>query len=157
MKDNRPADLRTAEVVRDLANNICDFIRVTIDCPSKYNTGFMPLLDVQVKIEDKRVQYKFYKKQISNKRVIMASSALSGSVKRATLTQEAVRRLRNTDRSLAWSVSADILSEYSNDLRRSGYPEKFRSEVITAALKTFQKQCAASDSGETPLFRPTGC
>ena len=47
-----------------------------------------------------------------------------------------------------------ILSEYSNDLRRSGYPEKFRSEVITAALKTFEKQCAASDSGGTPLFRP---
>ena len=41
MIDNRPADLRTAEVVQDLANNICDYIRVTIDCPSKYDTGFM--------------------------------------------------------------------------------------------------------------------
>ena len=99
------------------------------------------LLDLQVKMENKKVQYVFYKKSIANKCVIMATSALAGSVKRATLTQEAVRRLRNTDRSLPWSISAEILSEYSNDLRRSGYSEKFRSEVITAAIKTFEKQC----------------
>ena len=54
MIDNRPADLRAAEVVQDLANNICGSIRVTIDCPSKYDTGFMPLLDLQVKMEDKK-------------------------------------------------------------------------------------------------------
>ena len=45
--DNRPANLRTAEVVQDLAKNICDFIKVTVDYPSKYDTGFMPLLDLQ--------------------------------------------------------------------------------------------------------------
>ena len=87
----------------------------------------------------------FYKKPIANKCVIMSNSALEGSVKRATLTQEAVRRLRNTDWSLPWSISAEIISEYSNDLRRSGYTNKFQSEVITAAIKTFEKQCAGPE------------
>ena len=58
--DNRPADLRTAEIVQDLANNICDFIKVTVDYPSKYDTGFMPLLDLQVRMMIKKVQYVFY-------------------------------------------------------------------------------------------------
>ena len=40
--DDRPGDLRTAEVVRDLANNIFEFIKVTIDCPSLNPTGLMP-------------------------------------------------------------------------------------------------------------------
>ena len=152
--DSRPADLRTAEIVRDLANNIFPFIKVTIDCPSMHESGFMPILDLQVRMVDKKVQYKFYKKPISSKYVILAQSALPGGVKRATLTQDAVRRLRNTDRSLPWSVSADILSEYSNDLRRSGYSEKFRAEVITAAIRGFQQQCEVSDNGGTPLYRP---
>ena len=57
--DSRPADLRTAEIVRDLANNIYPFIKVTIDCPSMHESGFMPILDLQVRMVDKKVQHKF--------------------------------------------------------------------------------------------------
>ena len=62
--DNRAADIRTAETVQELANNICDFIKVTVDYPSKHDTGFMPLLDLQVKMENKKVQYVFTRKQL---------------------------------------------------------------------------------------------
>ena len=114
----------------------------------------MPILDLKCKVVNKKIQYIFYKKEISNKRVILAESALPGDVKRASLTQEVIRRLRNTDITLPWSVKAEILSEFSNDLRRSGYTEKFRAQVISAGIAGFQKQCEASENGGTPLFRP---
>ena len=53
--DNRHANLRTAKAVQDLANNICDFIKVTVEYPSKYETGFMPILNLQVKVKNKKV------------------------------------------------------------------------------------------------------
>ena len=65
-----------------------------------------------------------------------------------------IRRLRYTDRSLPWSVKTKILSEYSNELRLSGYEHSFRAEVIEAAIKGFRRQAATSDAGGTPLFRP---
>ena len=39
-------------------------------------------------------------------------------------------------------------------MRISGYDHQFRAQIIQAALTGFRKQCVASDSGGTPLFRP---
>ena len=72
-------------------------------------------------------------------------------IKRNSLIQEGVRRLRNTSRSLAWEVKADILSEFSNKLRVSGYKERYRLEVIQASLGVYDKQCSLSDKGVRPL------
>ena len=89
--------------------------------------------------------------------MILSSSAFPPNVKRASLTEGAIRRLRYTDRTLPWQEAADILSEYSNELRISGYDHKFRAEIIQAALTGFQRQSAASDSGSgPPLFRSRG-
>ena len=87
------------------------------DSPSNHQSGFMPMLDVQVKVsEQNKVIYKFYKKPISSKKVILVNSALPANVKRASLTEGALRRLRYTDRTLPWPEIAEILSEYSNEM-----------------------------------------
>ena len=85
---------------------------------------------------------------------IMASSALPPNVKRATMTNEVLRRLRNTRRDLPWSVFADTISEFSNDMRDMGYGESFRGKVIKAALTGYRRQCELADTGVRPLHRP---
>jgi len=84
----------------------------------------------------------------------MASSALPPNVKRATLTNEVLRRLRNTKRSLPWSVFADTITEYSNDMKNMGYNQSFRANVIQAALTGYRRQCSLADMGARPLHRP---
>ena len=116
-----PADQRTAKIFQSVANSICDFMQVTFDCPSLHESGFMPLLDIQVCMKNRnKILYKFYKKPIATKKVILSNSALPKNVKRASLTEGAIRRLRHTDQSLPWSEVSAILSEYSNELRLSG-------------------------------------
>ena len=41
---------------------------------------------------------------------------------------------RNTKRSLPWEVKAEILSEFSNSMSRSGYSEEFRLDVIRCEM-----------------------
>ena len=56
-------------------------------------------MDVKVNGNEKeqnRIDFEFYDKPTKNPRVILADSALSFSKKRTILTQEALRRLRNT-------------------------------------------------------------
>ena len=68
---------------------------------------------------------------------MMATSALPGNVKRSSLIQEVIRRLKNTRRSMDWEVKADILSEFSNSMRISGYSEEFRLEIIKSGIEAF--------------------
>ena len=149
-----PGDQRTAKLFLEIANSVCDFIKVTVDCPSLHSDGFMPILDTQVKIQDNKCIYKFYKKKVANPLLMLESSAMPRKVKRNTLVQEGIRRLRNTSRELPWSVKAEILSEFSHKMMLSGYNEKFRLEIIQSAVRGYDRQCDASDRGIKPLYRP---
>ena len=135
-----PGDERTSKLFGELGNSISSFIKLTTDYPSKHENGFMPLLDIQVKVENNQVKYKFYSKPMSSQYVILSKSAMSDKIKRNTLVQEAIRRLRNTSRDLPWELKAKILSEFSNKMMISGYSEQFRLEVIQSPVRGFEKQ-----------------
>ena len=102
-----PADLRTARILKEVGNSVCPFIKVSVDCPSNHSDGFLPILDLKTRIENNRVEYRFFKKTTANRMTIIASSALPPNVKRATMTNEVLRRLRNKEHGLPWSVFAD--------------------------------------------------
>ena len=116
--------------------------------------GWMPILDCQIRVEENEIQYKFFKKPMATPLVMMQTSALPANVKRSSLIQEVIRRLRNKKRSLPWEVKAEILSEFSNSMRMSGYSQEFRYDVIKSGIEGFERMCKTSDEGGTPLFRP---
>ena len=116
-----PADLRTARILNDVGNSVCPFISVTVNCASNHEDGFLPILDLKTRIINNEVEYRFFKKPSSSRITIMASSALPPNVKRATLTNEVLRRLRNAKGSLPWSVFFDTITEFSNDMKNMGY------------------------------------
>ena len=115
----------------------------------------MPLLDLQVKAsEDNRLEYKFYSKKVSNPLLLMSNSALSEKLKRNSLVQMAMTRLRNISRSLSWEVTADILTEFSQRMRWSGYSAQYRAEVLRDAVTGYERLLEQVDRGERPLHRP---
>ena len=149
-------DLRTARVLNDIGNDIASYLKFTVDCPSTNANGWMPLLATEVRVAaDNTIDYKFYEKPISSRYVMMQSSAMSAKVKMNTLTQEVIRRLRNTRVTLPWEdYQAPILTKFSKKMARSGYHQGYREEVIKSGVLGFERQLAASRSGDRPLFRP---
>ena len=87
--------------------------------------------------------------------VIMRKSAHPARMKRVTLVQEGIRILRNTRRSLGWEVMMEEMTDFAARLRDSGYDEAYRGEVIRDAVVGYERQVAASDRGEKPLYRPS--
>ena len=51
------------------------------------------------------------------------------AAKRTTLTQELMRRLRNTKKELSCQQKQTILSDLMQVLKNSGYSPKFREEI----------------------------
>ena len=149
-----PGDERTAKIILEIGNSVSEFINLTADYPSKHESGWMPLLDIQVRVRNNQVEHKFYKKEVSNPLLMLASSAMPIKIKRNSLAQEGIRRLRNTSRHLPWETKAEIMSEFSHKLMLSGYDEKFRLEIIKSAVTGYERQCERADNGGTPLYRP---
>ena len=62
-----PGDQRTALVLRDVANSICEFTTFKTDCPSANASGWMPLLDIQIQVQpNNNISWKFYEKAVSS-------------------------------------------------------------------------------------------
>ena len=89
---------------------------------------------------------------MKNSRVIMSNSALSISQKRTILTQEGLRRLRNTKVELGPEVQQKHLNKFMLKMRNSGYSEKFRKEILNSILNAFDKILNDDKNGVKPLF-----
>ena len=92
---NIPPDIRTMKEFIKMGSTINPDIKLTGDCPSLNPTRMMPALDVQLWVENGRVQYQHYRKPMANNLVMMRCSAQPEKTKRTSLTQEGIRVLRN--------------------------------------------------------------
>ena len=151
---NTPNDVSTAQRYQALADDILPYIKVTYDCPSRHPDGWMPVLDVKVRVEEQKIQFAHYRKPMCDDRLILARSAHSKKIKRLTAVNEGLRILRNTSRSLGWSFMAEELTELAFRLMKSGYDEQFRGEVMYDSTVGYERMIAESQSGGRPLYRP---
>ena len=154
---NIPHDKRTFSLVQQIANNIWPNIQFTVDVPSDNPSGLIPMLDMEVGINQLGlVTRKFYSKPMNTPFTIMSRSAHSWQIKRSTLTQEGVRRLLNTSINAPNSVKSQILSEWDLKMNRSGYDQNFRANVILSAIKIYNHKLITANSGGRPVYRPSG-
>ena len=100
------------------------------------------------------VLFQFYKKPMSNQTPNLMRSGLPEGSKRATVTNEIHRRLKNTSRELETSIVSKILREYMDELERGGYPIKWREEVLYSALIGYRRMWEAECSGKGHVNRP---
>ena len=146
----------TMEVLQTIANEIDAMLTFTIDTPCNYSNGKMPVLDVEVCINEKecnRIDYEFYEKPTKNQKVILSDSALSAASKRTILTQECLRRMRNTKIELGAEVRIKHLTNFMLKLKNSGYGCKYRMEVLNSADHAFSKMLEDDKNDVKPLFR----
>ena len=118
----------TMDIVQNLANSINPMIKLTVETPSNHPDGKLPVLDIKVRInleEHNRLDFEFYEKPTKNPRVVLAESALSFRQKRTILTQEGLRRLRNTKIELGPEIQRSHLNQFMLKVKNSGYNAKF--------------------------------
>jgi hypothetical protein len=153
-RERRKDDI-TMSVFGDIANTLDPDIEVEVDFPSRHADNMLPILDMKMAMDgENRVVYKFYKKPMANKHTMMARSALSDRVKRSTMTNEAMRRLLCCSPNLDEASRRAVMEDYARMLRRSGYSERFRHEVISDAMRGYEKRLKEEEEGGRPVDRP---
>ena len=156
MDADKSDDEVTINVIKDIADSIDDMIKFTVDYPSNHESRNMPILDLQVRVnveKDNRLDFQFYEKPTRNNRVILSNAAISSKQKRTILTQECLRRLRNTKIELGRQIQVSHLNEFMLKLKNSGYSKKYRKEILISAEKAFEEMVKNDKEGVKPLFR----
>ena len=128
-------------VIKDIANSVDPMIKMTVDAPSCHNNNKVPMLGVEVWLEEydnNKIYFNFYQKPERNRLVTMKSSALPQNQKMNILTQETFRRLYNTKEEIDSDTKTGILNKFMVDLKISGYNERERFNVLKAGLKTYE-------------------
>jgi hypothetical protein len=137
-------EVQTFKILQMIANSICPEVQMTIDVPGNYSNRKLPVLDLNLWMSRdsngiQKLCHTFYKKNVSSKFTIMKRSAMSMAIKRTTHFQEAIRRLKNCDKSQNWLQRACHLSEWGNMLRISGYDELYRYNILIGAITRYEE------------------
>ena len=154
--ENKSDSKITMEVLNDIANSVDPMLTFTFDTPCNYSDKKMPALDIKVRVnveEKNRIDYEFYEKPTKNCKVLLASSAINAASKRTILTQECLRRMRNTKVELGDDCKNGHLNNFMVKLKNSGYSEKYRREILDSATKAFEKMLEEHENGVKPMFR----
>ena len=111
MKSEVTQEDRTANILLESMNSVMKFLRFTKEAPNDFEDKKLPTLDIKIWIEKMQIWYMFYQKPMCNNIVVQEKSALSESVKVSSLTEEIVRRLKNTRDSLPVEYRMETLED----------------------------------------------
>ena len=178
--DSTEDDARTLEEISKVSSSIFQCLNFTWDTPSKNNSKMMPVLDVQLWVGTESreasinqnmapnpskklrmgslkdvILFKFYKKPMASKTNNRYKGGIAEGSKIATGVQETLRRLKNTSRDLPDHVCEEILLEYMQELRESGYPLSVREEIINSAITGYCRIWELECLGTGHVNRPS--
>ena len=165
LEKGEEVDKRTMREVRKMSDSILPFIKFKEEVASECPDGKIPMLDFQVwseevadesRTEGKRTEvlWEFYEKPVGSKLVIMEGSALPHRIKIQTLSQEIIRRMRNTSGKISKARRAEILTKFMMKMKRSGYSAKVRRNVALAGLKGYWTMVRTEEQGGRRVNRP---
>ena len=123
---NIPHDQRMFAIVQQIANDIWPHKQFTVEIPSSYSNGLIPVLDMQVGVNQLgQIVRQFYSKPVNTPFTILARSAHPWQLKCATLTHEGVQRLLNMSVNNPSQVTNNIMNQWDNKMNISGYNKGF--------------------------------
>ena len=85
-----------------------------------------------------RLMYTFYEKEVATKFVILKNSALAENTKVSSLTQDLVRRMKNTSEYVNQTTRNKVVDDFSAKLQLSGYQLDQIKKIVIAGLKGYE-------------------
>ena len=116
----------THPLVRQVAEAEDLMMKFTIDIPTDHDDNKISVLDLKIGLNkemDDRIDYEFFEKPTRNPKVILAESAINLNTKRTILTQECLRRMRNTKIELGENVRNGHLTKFMLKIKNSGHSQ----------------------------------
>ena len=137
LKDGKSSTRRTAEILLSIMNQIIPSLQFTMEIGEDFIDMKLPTLDVKIWIVNGRIEYDFFEKPMSSNMVLHAKTAQSDKNKFSSLTQEVVRRLLHTSRTLPSSHRMENLERFCQKMANSGHKMSYIRNVTIAGIEKY--------------------
>ena len=114
--------------------------QVTPEGQETGNPGTSMPLQHHKPIKYKHIMYKFFSKPTGSRFTILEPSEGCYQQKKASLSQEVVRRLMNTETDISQEEKVTMLNNFSLKLKDSGYDKQQRREIIEGGVLGYQQR-----------------
>ena len=176
-RDKSP-EVITMTAIASLASSIVKCLNFTYDCPDSRTGTKMPVLDTymwvgleqsEAKIPEGMIAmermvktrttvknvvlYSFYRKPMCNQVPNWRINAAPESQKVATVSQELIRRMKNTSRDLPEEIMEATIREYMEELEEGGYLKEWRGKVLLATITGFERMWVSECEGKGRINR----
>ena len=120
---------------------------------SAHKNKRLPILDLEMWVQENQMQFSFHRKPVSSKDVILARSAFTLREKKNILLEEASRNQRCCSPELPWKDKAAHLSSLNLAMLRCGHSEQFRSMITSRAVAKYRNSLKNHNSGKKAMYR----
>ena len=155
LEQNITATQKTAAVLIDIMNSVSGMLTFTSETAEDFVSGTLPTLDTQLWMEGRKVKYMFFEKPMANSRVLNRKTAMSENGMVASLSQEVVRRCKNTSEELTQEQKNQVLDRYTEKLLTSGHSRKQAHRIMTAGLTGYERLLQKQKNGIANIHRPS--
>ena len=149
LKEGNVGLRKSRQVLEGMMNNIHNFLKMTMETGDEFEDGKLPTLDINLWVgEDGLVLHTFYEKPMSNNQVLHKYTAMPENTKIAALTQELVRRMKNSSELLCQEERNVVIDNYTQKLVNSDYGvEKIRRIIVSGLMGYERKRKEAMRTG----------
>ena len=150
--DEANTEEETMKQVKLLADEIDPVLNVTIDYSSNHGDGRLPVLDLRVWIGENKegvykVLYSHYMKEVASRATIHYRSSHSRVMKKNVMVNEIGRILGNCSEEIPWDEAAQHVAYFVRRMQFSEYPEEFRQEAVTEAMRRYDNKKMMDENG----------
>ena len=129
----------TSKQLEEIFNNEIGFLNFEMESQLDFESGSLPTLDTDLYTTgDGKIRYRYYEKPMATNVVLQRQSAMSDSMKRATLVEEVVRRMRNTSVETEVNHKIGILEGLVVKMERSGYSDEYMGNIMKEGLTKWE-------------------
>ena len=138
-EEQEEPDMHTANIYKEIADNIMPkSVKMKVDAPSRHPTNKVPVLDMELWMQDNSIMFQHYSKPMATKSLIMAKSAFTTREIKNILLEEGSRRLRNCHPELPWTTKTTFLNAFNIQMKEAGHTEEFRDMITTRVVAKYK-------------------
>ena len=154
--------VKTMMVLKDIMNSLERDMTFTAESHLDFEDLRLPTLDVNLWIQKPTqvgstpFRYTFFRKPMASRFLILEKSAMSWEAKKASLSQEVVRRMSNIQEEVQDKERIRVLEEFINLMKFSGYRLDQRREIMVAGLTGYLNKVARAKKLGSEFHRSAG-
>ena len=144
----------TKRVMLETLNLVEQYLKFTIETEEDFSDGWLPTLDMKIRVDgSNHIVHGFFEKPTNSNVTLQRRTAMGEDSKMQILSNDLIRRLKNSAEELGNGAKVTIVDDYSQKLLNSGFRGEQLQRIIINGIKGYESRVKRCVEQGTKLHR----